>query len=68
MGLLKTTTVGLIGLVLGIFIGIIFYVVLGGETKEPEWKNWMYFPCYIIPTIAMIFGLRIGSRIDRDIE
>ena len=64
MGLLKTTTVGLIGLVLGIFVGVIVYVILGGETNEPEWENWMSFPCYVIPLIAMIYGLRLGSKIE----
>ncbi len=64
MGLLKTTTIGVIALIFGLFLGIILYVILGGETTEPKWENWMYIPCYIVPFCALITGLVFGRKID----
>ena len=64
MGLLKTMTMGIIFLFFGCFLGIILYVILGGETTEPKWENWMYFPCYFIPFCALIGGMIIGHKID----
>ena len=65
MGLLKTITIGIIALIGGLFVGIILYVIFGGETTNPSWENWMYVPCYIVPFSAFILGIIFGRRIEQ---
>jgi len=62
MRLLRTFTIGIIALIGGLFIGMILYVLMGGETNDPIWENWMYGPCYVVPFCAFIFGIVKGWR------
>ncbi len=66
MRLLRTLTIGIIALIGGLFVGLVLYILMGGETTNPMWENWMYGPCYAIPFCAFIFGIVKGWRKNDD--
>ena len=62
MRILRTVTIGIIALIGGLLLGLVLYIILGGETTDPIWETWMFFPCYFVPFIACLLGLRSGWK------
>tara|TARA_B100001564_G_C20144755_1_gene448218 strand:- start:178 stop:384 length:207 start_codon:yes stop_codon:yes gene_type:complete len=62
MRLLRTITIGIIALIGGLLLGLVLYVIFGGETTDPIWESWMYVPCYFVPLCACLWGMRSGWK------
>tara|TARA_B100001996_G_scaffold342497_1_gene297148 strand:- start:127 stop:327 length:201 start_codon:yes stop_codon:yes gene_type:complete len=62
MRLLRTITIGIIALLAGLLFGLVLYIIMGGETTDPTWENWMYGPCYFIPFCAFMIGIFMEWR------
>ena len=54
MRILRTVTIGIIALIGGLLLGLVLYIILGGETTDPIWETWMFFLCYFVPFIACL--------------
>ena len=65
MRLIRTITIGIIGLITGLFLGLILFLIIG----TPEtWQNWQYGTCYAIPFSTFIIGILIGWKKYNDDE
>ena len=52
----------LVTVIPAMILGLVSYIILGGETSSPDSSDFMYGPCYGVPfsliIIAFIYGLK----------
>jgi hypothetical protein len=62
MGILRAVIFGVVAVFPALILGLVSYLLFGGQAESTDWETWMYGPCYGIPfatiTIAFIIGLK----------
>ena len=58
----------LVAIIPAMILGLVSYIILGGETSSPNSSDFMYGPCYGVPFIVIflsfIYGLREQPELD----
>lgn len=58
----------LVAIIPAMILGLVSYIILGGETSSPSSSDFMYGPCYGVPFtvifLSFIYGLREQPELD----
>jgi hypothetical protein len=65
---MRAVVFGAVSIFPALFIGMMVYVLLGGETEFPEWEIWMYGPCYLLPSLIVVGSFLIGLSEQEDAQ
>ena len=68
MRVMRGLVFGAVSVLPAFFVGMVTYVLIGGETAFPEWEAWMYGPCYLLPGLIVGGSLLLGLRDEEDAQ
>jgi len=68
MRVMRGLVFGAVSVLPAFFVGMVVYVLIGGDTDFPEWDTWMYGPCYLLPALIVGGSLLLGLRDEEDAQ
>ena len=68
MRVMRGLVFGTVSVLPALFVGMVSYVLIGGDTTFPEWETWMYGPCYLLPGLIVGGSLLLGLRDEEDAQ
>ncbi|MAR41639.1 MAG: hypothetical protein CMB58_002645 [Methanobacteriota archaeon] len=68
MGLMRGLILAAIALLPGVFLGLLAYIIMGGNTNSTESSDFMFLPCYGVPLLFTGAAFILGMRDDPEVE
>jgi|TARA_B100000809_G_scaffold257700_1_gene299724 ABC-type spermidine/putrescine transport system permease subunit I len=66
MGAARAVVFGGVVTLPALLIGVVLFLILGGANED--WANWMWFPCYILPTTIILATSIYGWKTDIPVD
>ncbi len=68
MGVMGGLMRAAVGFVAAVFLGLLAYIVMGGETNSTNSSDFMFLPCYGVPLLFIGAAFILGMREDAEVE
>ncbi len=68
MGLMRGLILAAIALLPGVFLGLLAYIIMGGNTNSTDPSDFMFLPCYGVPMLFIGAAFVLGMRGDPEVE
>jgi len=68
MGVMRGLILAAIAFLPAVFLGLLAYIVMGGETNSTNSSDFMFLPCYGVPLLFIGAAFILGMREDAEVE